>query len=114
VVSGSIVIFDRTFPATELSMPRTLQHNKIADAAVIDAAATVDSALRAIRMAKGYSVEHLALTCGLAISEIVDIENGKDADPTRLRRIAQALQLPEDALFGASVVALATEDRSAA
>ena len=94
-------------------MPRTVQHNKIADAVVIDAAPT-DNALRAIRMAKGYSVEHLALTCGLAINEIIDIENGRNADPMKLRRIARALQLPESALIGAPGTALATEDRSAA
>jgi transcriptional regulator with XRE-family HTH domain len=93
-------------------MPRTLQHNKIADAVVIDAA-PMDNALRAIRMAKGYSVEHLALTCGLAINEIVDIESGKDADPAKLRRIAHALQLPEDALISPAAMP-AAEDRSAA
>jgi transcriptional regulator with XRE-family HTH domain len=93
-------------------MPRTVQHNKIADAVVIDAAPT-DNALRAIRMAKGYSVEHLALTCGLAINEIMDIESGKDADPAKLRRIAHALQLPEDALI-APPMTPAAEDRSAA
>jgi DNA-binding XRE family transcriptional regulator len=100
------------FQPTELSMPRTVQHNKIADAVVIDAAPT-DNALRAIRMAKGYSVEHLALTCGLAIDEIMDIESGKDADPVKLRRIAHALQLPEDALI-APAMTPAAEDRSAA
>ena len=53
-------------------------------------------ALKAIRETKGYSVEKLSLTCGLATNELVDIESGKDADPAKLRRIATALQLPEN------------------
>ena len=55
------------------------------------------SAIRAIRETKGYSVQDLSVTCGLATEEIADIENGKDTDPTKLRRIASALRLPEDA-----------------
>jgi transcriptional regulator with XRE-family HTH domain len=64
-------------------------------------------------MGKGYSVEHLALTCGLATQEIIDIESGKDADPAKLRRIAYALQLPEDALIGHAVMPV-EQSRSAA
>ncbi|TGU57050.1 XRE family transcriptional regulator, partial [Mesorhizobium sp. M00.F.Ca.ET.186.01.1.1] len=41
----------------------------------------------------------LSLTCGLAVGEIVDIEDGKDADPAKLRRIASALQVPEEELI---------------
>jgi transcriptional regulator with XRE-family HTH domain len=93
-------------------MPRTARHNKLADAVVIEAT-PADNALKAIRLAKGYSVEHLALTCGLATNEIMDIESGKDADPVKLRRIAYALQLPENALISA-VVTPAAQDRSAA
>ena len=94
-------------------MPRTEQHNKLADAVII-AAVPADNALKTIRLAKGYSIEHLALTCGLSANEIMDIERGKDADPTKLRRIAHALQLPESALIDAAAPALAAEDRSAA
>ncbi|TGQ48073.1 MULTISPECIES: helix-turn-helix transcriptional regulator [unclassified Mesorhizobium] len=61
------------------------------------------STLRAFRETRGYSMEELSLTCGLAINEIADIENGKDADPSKLRRIASALRLPEDALIDAAV-----------
>lgn len=93
-------------------MPRTAHHDKLADAVIIEAV-SADNALKAIRLAKGYSVEHLALTCGLATNEIIDIESGKDADPMRLRRIAYALQLPESALLGAAMTP-AAEDRSAA
>lgn len=40
-------------------------------------------------------------TCGLSIGEITGIENGEDATPDRLRRIAAALRLPETALIDA-------------
>lgn len=59
------------------------------------------NAVKALREARGYSVEDLAVTCGLSIREITGIENGEDADPDRLRRIAAALRLPETALIGA-------------
>ncbi len=59
------------------------------------------NAVKALREARGYSVEDLAVTCGLSIGEITGIENGEDADPDRLRRIAAALRLPETALIGA-------------
>jgi transcriptional regulator with XRE-family HTH domain len=70
------------------------------------------SALRAIRETRGYSMEELSLTCGLAINEIADIESGKDADPSKLRRIASALRLPEDALIDAAVPTQPAENRS--
>ncbi|WP_192182603.1 helix-turn-helix domain-containing protein [Mesorhizobium amorphae] len=57
------------------------------------------SALKAVRETRGYSVEELSLTCGLSVHEIADIENGKDADPSKLRRIALALQVPESVLI---------------
>ncbi|NGO56113.1 helix-turn-helix domain-containing protein [Allomesorhizobium camelthorni] len=55
--------------------------------------------VRTIRDSVGYSIEELALTCGLAFSEIADLESGIDADPIKLRRIATALRLPENALL---------------
>ncbi|UCI10245.1 helix-turn-helix domain-containing protein [Mesorhizobium sp. B1-1-8] len=57
------------------------------------------SALKALRETRGYTIEELSLTCGLAVGEIVDIEDGKDADPAKLRRIASALQVPEEELI---------------
>jgi len=68
--------------------------------AVAAAIAAGVNIVRAMREARGYSTEDLALTCGLAISEITCIENGEDADPGKLRRIAAALRLPETALTG--------------
>jgi transcriptional regulator with XRE-family HTH domain len=58
-------------------------------ASVISAGARV----KAAREAAGYSIEDLAVTCGLANSEISAIEDGADADPAKLRRIAPALQI---------------------
>ncbi|MEW6633525.1 MAG: helix-turn-helix transcriptional regulator [Pseudomonadota bacterium] len=62
-------------------------------------AATGYSALKAIRETRGYTIEELSLTCGLAVGEIIDIEDGKDADPAKLRRIASALQVSEEELI---------------
>jgi transcriptional regulator with XRE-family HTH domain len=67
---------------------------------VANAIATGTNIVKAIRVSIGYTVEELALTCGLAVSEISDIEAGNDADPNKLRRIAAALSLPEHALSG--------------
>ena len=57
------------------------------------------SALRAVRETRGYSIEELSLTCGLSTNEIADIESGRDTDPSKLRRIAMALQVPEGVLI---------------
>jgi transcriptional regulator with XRE-family HTH domain len=61
------------------------------------------SIVRATRETRGYSLEELSLACGLATNEIADIENGKNADPLKLRRIASALRVPESALINAAV-----------
>jgi transcriptional regulator with XRE-family HTH domain len=57
-------------------------------------AVNVASAVRRAREAVGYSIEDLAVTCGLANGEISEIENGDNADPAKLKRIAAALQVP--------------------
>ncbi|MFQ6186229.1 helix-turn-helix domain-containing protein [Sinorhizobium meliloti] len=54
----------------------------------------IGGAVRQSRQTMGYSVEDLSLTCGLTAAEITRIELGVDVDPTRLRRIAAALQVP--------------------
>ncbi len=46
------------------------------------------------RNAAGYTVDQLALTCGLTTQEITALETGKDSDPLRVRRVAAALQIP--------------------
>lgn len=66
------------------------------DASTTGALAHVDigDIVRRSRQAIGYSVDELALTCGLTDIEITNIELGVDTDPAKLRRIAAALQLP--------------------
>lgn len=54
----------------------------------------IAGAVAEARLAAGYSVEDLALTTGLVNDEILRIENGTDADPARLKRIAAALKVP--------------------
>ncbi len=46
------------------------------------------------REAAGYTIEQLALTCGLTSKEITALETGTDSDPLRVRRVAAALQIP--------------------
>jgi transcriptional regulator with XRE-family HTH domain len=61
----------------------------------------IGDAVRRSREAAGYSVEDLAVTCGLTDVEIARIEIGADVDPGRLRRIATALQMPASTFFSA-------------
>ena len=63
--------------------------------AVAAALATGTNPATAIREASGYSLEQLAVTSGLAISEIMGLEAG-ETDPAKLARLASALGLPED------------------
>ncbi|MDQ1183478.1 MULTISPECIES: helix-turn-helix domain-containing protein [Agrobacterium] len=51
------------------------------------------------RNAAGYTVDQLALTCGLTSQEILALETGADSDPSRLKRVANALQLPLTAVL---------------
>jgi transcriptional regulator with XRE-family HTH domain len=67
------------------------------------AGGTVASRVKAYRESAGYSIEDLAVTCGLANSEITAVEDGSDADPAKLRRIAAALQISISALLEAEV-----------
>ena len=80
-------------------MPAVQPSDILADPA---AAVPGINAVRAMRETKGYSIEKLSLTCGLAAFELADIESGKDTDPAKLRRIASALMLPEDAFIAAN------------
>ncbi|NTJ44844.1 helix-turn-helix transcriptional regulator [Agrobacterium larrymoorei] len=50
--------------------------------------------ITAARQAAGYTIEQLALTCGLTSQEITALENGDDSDPLRVKRVAAALQIP--------------------
>jgi hypothetical protein len=97
-VSGNDVIFFFLNP-TELPMP-AVQPSDIASG-LVAASLPVVSAVRAMRETRGYSIEELSLTCGLAAFELADIESGRDTDPAKLRRIASALGLPEDTFVAA-------------
>jgi transcriptional regulator with XRE-family HTH domain len=55
--------------------------------------AAIGRKVRAARSAVGYSIEQMAVTCGLSHHEIVAIEDGADADIGRLKRAATALKL---------------------
>lgn len=46
------------------------------------------------RKRTGYSIDQLAVTCGLTADEITALEQGTDSDLLRVRRVAAALQLP--------------------
>lgn len=52
----------------------------------------VGNRVKQIRLAAGYSLEDLAVTCGLTSAEITRIEDGIEIDMQHLRRIAPALQ----------------------
>lgn len=51
------------------------------------------SRIRIARASVGYSVDDLAVTCGLTADEIEALEAGSDHDPSRLKRAAAALQV---------------------
>ncbi|WP_245493085.1 MULTISPECIES: helix-turn-helix transcriptional regulator [unclassified Mesorhizobium] len=102
----------KLFQTTELPMSQIAKKEPFSELAAIEA--TPDhSALRTIRETRGYSMEELSLTCGLAVDEIADIENGKNADPSKLRRIASALRLPENALINTAGLTQSAESRPA-
>ena len=67
------------------------------------AVAAGTNAVTAVREAMGYSIDDLAVTCGLAIEEILELENSNTTDVAKLRRIATAFGLPEIALITSSV-----------
>jgi len=52
----------------------------------------VGSRVKQARQAAGYSIEDLAVTCGLTGDEITRIEDGNEIDMQHLKRIAPALQ----------------------
>jgi transcriptional regulator with XRE-family HTH domain len=54
----------------------------------------IANAVSDARRGVGYSIDELAVTTGLVGDEIIRIENGSDADPRKLKRIAAALRVP--------------------
>ncbi|CUX52291.1 helix-turn-helix transcriptional regulator [Agrobacterium genomosp. 3] len=51
------------------------------------------------RTLAGYTVEQLAVTCGLTTTEIHALEDGTDSDPSRIRRVAAALHIPVETVI---------------
>jgi DNA-binding XRE family transcriptional regulator len=47
----------------------------------------------------GYTVDQLAITCGLTANEIRALEDGSDSDPLRIRRVAAALHIPVETVI---------------
>jgi transcriptional regulator with XRE-family HTH domain len=47
----------------------------------------------------GYSIEQVALTCGLTETEIAKVEAGHEGDRRLVKRIAKALGITATALF---------------
>ncbi|WP_201285378.1 helix-turn-helix domain-containing protein [Chelativorans xinjiangense] len=64
--------------------------------AVLEAMSGGTHIVRAYREFLGYSVEELAVACGLSIEEIENIEAGRRYDKGYRERIARSLSLPED------------------
>ena len=59
----------------------------------------VGNRVKKIRQAAGYSLEDLAVTCGLTSAEISRIEDGIEIDIQHLKRIAPALQTSVSSLI---------------
>ena len=52
----------------------------------------------AARKAAGYSLEQVAITTGLTTAEISAIESGREAENSKIQRLASALRIPRDNL----------------
>ena len=59
----------------------------------------VGNRVKKIRQAAGYSLEDLAVTCGLTSAEISRVEDGIEIDIQHLKRIAPALQTSVSSLI---------------
>jgi transcriptional regulator with XRE-family HTH domain len=59
----------------------------------------VGNRVKQTRQAAGYSIEDLAVTCGLTSDEITRIEDGFEIDMQHLKRIAPALQTTVSSLI---------------
>lgn len=59
----------------------------------------VGNRVKQTRLAAGYSLDDLAVTCGLTSAEITRIEDGIEIDMQHLRRIAPALQISIESLI---------------
>ena len=78
----------------------SLNHLDPSENAIIDVS-HVANRVKSSRQAAGYSIEDLAVTCGLTSAEIIRIEDGIEIDMQHLKRIAPALQLSVASLLEA-------------
>jgi ribosome-binding protein aMBF1 (putative translation factor) len=60
--------------------------------------ATLGDAIRSARLKTGYSIEQLAVTCGLTEFEIAKIEAGRLDDERLVVRISRALKIVPSSL----------------
>ncbi|MCB1445986.1 MAG: helix-turn-helix transcriptional regulator [Rhizobiaceae bacterium] len=79
-------------------MTISLNHLDTSNSTIIDAA-SVSERVKLGRKAAGYSIDDLAVTCGLTADEISRIEDGVEIDLQHLKRIAPALQTSLDNLL---------------
>jgi transcriptional regulator with XRE-family HTH domain len=70
--------------------------------AVLTAIAEGTHMIRAYREFLGYSIEEMAVACGLTVEEIGNIEAGHKYDRGYRERIARALSLPADTFAAGS------------
>jgi hypothetical protein len=64
-------------------------------------ASAIAASANVVKMIKekfGYSVEDLAVACGLTVDELNGIEMGVDSEPSKLHRIAHSVGLSDDAV----------------
>jgi transcriptional regulator with XRE-family HTH domain len=54
--------------------------------------------IAAARTTSGYTVEQLAVTCGLTAQEIAALEDGSDNNPSHIKRVSAALQIPTSSI----------------
>lgn len=80
-------------------MELILNNGRAVPDAVASAVAAGVNPVKAMREFVGYSIEDLAVTCGLANDEIVSIEAGDDIGSAKLRRVAHALGLNAESVI---------------
>lgn len=69
----------------------SVNHLDSSESQIIDVS-DVGNRVKETRLAVGYSLDDLAVTCGLTSEEITRIEDGVEIDMQHLKRIAPALQ----------------------
>lgn len=69
--------------------------NMVPEFAKFPVAPSIGALLAEAREARGYSLDDVAETTGLTVAEVTALENDADFDPSRIRRAAAALGVPE-------------------